>query len=89
MGKIIDQFTDLKISRQSKWQARHRAAGLCIECGDKLVSKSYCKYHHLKHYLRTRARAKPLTVRRQSIGAQLWVEALRAQKINEPNHHHH
>ena len=80
MAKIIDQFTDLKMSRQRKWQARHRAAGLCIECNEEAASKSYCKFHHLKQYLKSRVRAKAKEIQRKSLGARLWLQALRDQK---------
>lgn len=36
--KIIDEFTDLKVSRQRKSQLRKAKQGLCILCGDKAVS---------------------------------------------------
>ncbi len=40
---IIDQFTDLQISRQRRYQLRKQASGLCVICGKrKAVSKSLC-----------------------------------------------
>ena len=46
MKKIIDEFTDLNISRQRKSQLRNKRDGLCVKCGSaELVTKEYCEYH--------------------------------------------
>lgn len=48
--RIIDQFTRKKMSRQRKWQLRHKARGLCVQCNQPAVSKSFC----LKHLIAAR-----------------------------------
>lgn len=56
MKKIIDQFTDLPVSKQRKHQLRRKAAGLCEVpgCCFPPVGKSYCKYHLKKWRQRQR-----------------------------------
>lgn len=41
---IKDEFTDLPISRQRKWQMRKQKAGLCIICGQP-SDKERCSKH--------------------------------------------
>ncbi len=45
MKKIVDEFTNLKVSRQRKHQLRKIALGLCMICPNKLVTKNYCRFH--------------------------------------------
>ncbi len=44
---IKDEFTDLPLSRQRKWQLRRRRAGLCIICGKPVAPglKGMCVEH--------------------------------------------
>jgi len=42
---IQDEFTNLPISRQRKYQLRKQKAGLCAECGKPAASGSRCAYH--------------------------------------------
>ncbi len=40
---INDQFTDLPISRQRRYQLRKKAKGLCVICGKrKAITESLC-----------------------------------------------
>jgi hypothetical protein len=48
--KIVDEFTDLPISRQQKWQLRRAKEGRCIICGEPKVTAWYC----LKHAIASR-----------------------------------
>jgi hypothetical protein len=50
--RIEDEFTDLKISRQRKYQLRMRREGRCTECGETAVAGARC----LKHLVRARER---------------------------------
>lgn len=44
-----DQFTDLNVSRQRKYQLRMKQKGNCIQCG-KLASRSgFCIFHYEKY----------------------------------------
>jgi len=45
--KIKDEFTDLPVSRQRKYQLRMHRAGCCMICGKKAIS-SRCCLDHLK-----------------------------------------
>ncbi len=53
MGKprIIDEFTDLPISKQKKYSLRLRRDGKCKSCGGELsaTSMQYCEYHRQYH----------------------------------------
>ncbi|HOS73777.1 MAG TPA: hypothetical protein P5037_12775 [Candidatus Paceibacterota bacterium] len=50
--RINDEFADLPISRQRKYQLRMRRAGRCAECGEPAVQGSRC----LKHLVKARER---------------------------------
>ncbi len=52
--KIKDEFTDLPVSRQRKYQLRMQRAGRCMICGKQAISSRYC-LHHMK-VCRERAR---------------------------------
>ena len=49
---IKDEFTDLKVSRQRKYQLRKQRDGLCTECGKPAVQGVRC----LEHMVRARER---------------------------------
>jgi hypothetical protein len=49
---IKDEFTDLKISRQRKYQLRKQRDGLCTECGQPAAQGLRC----LEHMVRARER---------------------------------
>jgi hypothetical protein len=55
-GKLIrDEFTDLPISRQRKYQLRMHRDKRCVFCGEPLANDTwYC----LKHSVRARERAR-------------------------------
>jgi hypothetical protein len=42
---IIDQFTNLVVSRQRKYQLRNINEGKCCICGNPLANKSHCQFH--------------------------------------------
>ena len=49
MRRIVDEFTDLKLSRQRKWQLRRAKEGKCIKCGARVaVSSVLCVKHNVK-----------------------------------------
>jgi len=50
--RIADEFTDLPISRQRKYQLRMKREGRCTECGEPAVQGSRC----LKHLVKARER---------------------------------
>jgi hypothetical protein len=49
---IKDEFADLPVSRQRKYQLRMRRNGRCTECGEPAVQGTRC----LKHLVRARER---------------------------------
>lgn len=60
--KITDEFSDLKVSRQRKWQLRREKAGLCRICGQPAVqilrgAKVRCLTHAIAQRELFRARA--------------------------------
>ena len=50
--RIQDEFTDLPISRQRKYQLRMQRDSRCTECGEPAVQGSRC----LKHLVKARER---------------------------------
>ena len=52
--KIHDKFTRLKVSRQRKYQLRHRRRRLCELCPATRVTSAFC----LKHAIQTRERGR-------------------------------
>ena len=59
---IHDEFTNLPVSRQRKYQLRKQRDGLCTECGEPAASGSRC----VKHLTRARERQrKRLGLRRR------------------------
>ena len=50
--RIQDEFTDLPISRQRKYQLRMKRKQRCTECGEPAVQGSRC----LKHLVKARER---------------------------------
>jgi hypothetical protein len=42
---IVDEFSDLPISRQRRWQLRQEKAGKCITCGKPSVKHLRCELH--------------------------------------------
>lgn len=50
--RIQDEFTDLPVSRQRKYQLRMQRRGRCTECGEMAVQGTRC----LKHLIQARER---------------------------------
>jgi hypothetical protein len=50
--RIVDEFTDLKVSRQRKYQLRMQRDQRCTECGGPAAEGSRC----LKHLIKARER---------------------------------
>jgi len=43
--KIVDEFSDLSISRQQKWQLRRAKEGRCVICGEPKATAWHCLKH--------------------------------------------
>lgn len=46
--EIIDEFTQLNVSRQRKYQLRRRKQKKCVICGDPAITKFHCEVHRQK-----------------------------------------
>jgi hypothetical protein len=51
---ITDEFSDLKVSRQRKYQLRHKNIGLCRLCSKEAVNAHYCQDHTEKAQARSK-----------------------------------
>ncbi len=79
---IQDEFTDLPISRQRKYQLRRQKAGLCTVCGEPAVSSSRCLHHLVKSRERLR---KQYGRKRRYISMSYLAElAARAKEKGQP-----
>lgn len=58
--------TPRKISKQRRWQIRHRQQGLCTLCSEPAVTSTYC----LKHAIRVRER------KRKELGCKKRIRSL-------------
>jgi hypothetical protein len=72
--RIKDEFTDLPISRQRKYQLRMRRDNKCTECGEPAVHGSRCLRHLVK--ARERQRTKRGLKRRYLHTLSYKLEAL-------------
>ena len=61
---IIDEFTDLRVSRQRKWQLRRQKEGLCPRCGGLKGEAEMCAPCML---LKHNRRAKRLRSKKESL----------------------
>jgi hypothetical protein len=53
--KVLDEFADLNISRQRKYQLRHQRDHLCTKCHQPAVAGSqFCRDHKLYEQERER-----------------------------------
>jgi len=46
---IFDEFSDLPLSKQRKWQLRKMRAGKCSKCGAPLATAKYCLHHAVQN----------------------------------------
>ena len=54
--RVIDEFSNLPVSRQRKTQLRYHRDGKCIICGQPSVTKTHCLKHAYAHRERERER---------------------------------
>jgi len=82
MKKIIDEFTDLRISRQYKYQLRRRKEGECILCGKKAVNRGwFCMAHYLKTSVANHKKYARLKGRRIKPSAGKWLRLARKKNL--------
>ena len=58
---ILDRFTRRSISRQRRYQLRHIAKGLCVQCSQKATVNGLCLKHAIVRRERGRQRAGSVT----------------------------
>lgn len=76
--RIQDEFTNLPISRQRKYQLRMQRAGRCTECGEPAVLGSRCLAHLVKARERQR---KKRGLKRRYFGTMSYrLEQMSVQK---------
>ena len=76
--RIQDQYTNLPISRQRKYQLRMQQQGRCTECGEPAVLGSRCLEHLVKARERQR---KKRGLKRRYLGTMSYrLEQMSAQK---------
>jgi len=54
--RIQDEFTNLPLSKQRKYQLRRAKEKRCIICGSPAVSTEFCAKHMVAHMVRARER---------------------------------
>ena len=70
---IQDEFTDLKMSRQQKYQLRMRRDNRCIVCGDKVAGPWLC----LKHLVARRE------IQRRRLGCKRRLRGTKSYRMQE------
>jgi hypothetical protein len=70
---IKDEFSDLPVSRQRKYQLRMGRDGRCVICGESAVGRFYC----LNHMVKVRERA------RRKIGAKQRLKGARSYRLEQ------
>jgi hypothetical protein len=70
---IEDEFTDLKMSRQRKYQRRMRRDGRCVVCGEKAAGSYLC----LKHLVAERER------RRRKLGSTRRLMGTKSYRLEK------
>jgi hypothetical protein len=55
--RLKDEFTDLPISRQRKYQLRMQKQRRCIVCGESAVTAAHCLFHAIQSRERNRKRS--------------------------------
>ena len=81
MRKIEDDFSELRISRQRKYQLRMRRAGRCMKCGELAAGESkFCLKHLLWSRESRRERSGAKRRRRTTLSYQLEKAVDRAAR---------
>jgi hypothetical protein len=66
---IRDEFTDLTVCRQYKYQLRHKRDGLCLKCRSKAINENYCERHRRIDNVRSRERGRLVRKRTRRNGS--------------------
>jgi len=69
------QKDESQISRQARWQRKHRAMGLCVLCSRPAYKGWRCKKHYEQHKITMRLRYIPKVRGRYKVGGTSLSEA--------------
>jgi hypothetical protein len=69
------QKDESQISRQARWQRKHRAMGLCVLCSRPAYKGWRCKKHYEQHKITMRLRYIPKVRGRYKVGGAALTEA--------------
>ena len=78
--KIIDEFTDLPISRQRKYQLRNKALGLCILCQENAVPGMARCLKHSKNNLKYSRITRGCDEKYENTKLQRYIDGLKENK---------
>jgi hypothetical protein len=71
------QKDESQISRQARWQRKHRAMGLCVLCSRPAYKGWRCKKHYEQHKITMRLRYIPKVRGRYKVGGTTETTARR------------
>ncbi|MEW6270222.1 MAG: hypothetical protein AB1689_13105, partial [Thermodesulfobacteriota bacterium] len=74
------QKDESQISRQARWQRKHRAMGLCVLCSRPAYKGWRCKKHYEQHKITMRLRYIPKVRGRYKVGGASATEAASKRK---------
>jgi len=74
------QKDESQISRQARWQRKHRAMGLCVLCSRPAFKGWRCKKHYEQHKITMRLRYIPKVRGRYKVGGTSLTEAAAKRK---------
>lgn len=74
------QKDESQISRQARWQRKHRAMGLCVLCSRPAYKGWRCKKHYEQHKITMRLRYIPKVRGRYKVGGASALESASKRK---------
>lgn len=77
------QKDESQISRQARWQRKHRAMGLCVLCSRPAFKGWRCKKHYEQHKITMRLRYIPKVRGRYNVGGTSLSEAAAKRKASK------
>lgn len=78
------QKDESQISRQARWQRKHRAMGLCVLCSRPAYKGWRCKKHYEQHKITMRLRYIPKVRGRYKVGGTALSETASKRKTAKP-----
>lgn len=78
------QKDESQISRQARWQRKHRAMGLCVLCSRPAYKGWRCKKHYEQHKITMRLRYIPKVRGRYKVGGAALSETASKRKTAKP-----